>query len=372
MNLFDEDGIHLMTNAMRSLIRLLLLVSLISIARAEPARADEKDGRLDIYFIDVEGGAATLFVTPAGESLLVDSGNADLAGRDRGRILKVLRDVAGRKHLDHASVSHWHSDHFGNHASLAGEVPIRNFWDRGIPDELTEDKTFPERIAGYRAASQNKSKTLKVGDRLPLQSGKTPLTVQVLTASGEVVPNSGEPNTFAGENQPQPDDPTDNAKSISLLLSFGPFRFLTCGDLTWNVEAKLVTPRNPIGKVDLFMVTHHGLGKGKDGVLISNNPVLVKAIDPRVTVMCNGPEKGGDPETQATLRQVKSLQARFQLHRNIRLAADEQAPPEFIANSGTTAECQGVFIKASVAPDGKSYTVQIGSDGKVHTFETRS
>src|SRR5713101_3216014 len=128
-----------MTNALRSRICLLLLVALIAIARSEPALADEKDGRLDIYFIDVEGGAATLFVTPAGESLLVDSGNADLLGRDRDRILKVLRDIAGRKHLDHASVSHWHSDHYGNHAALASEIPIRNFWDRGIPDVLTED-----------------------------------------------------------------------------------------------------------------------------------------------------------------------------------------------------------------------------------------
>src|SRR5690242_10539593 len=94
------------------------------------AHADEKDGRLDIYFIDVEGGAATLFVTPEGESLLVDSGYPTPDDRDLGRILKVLRDVAGRKQLDHASVSHWHLDHFGNHAALAGQITIKNFWDR--------------------------------------------------------------------------------------------------------------------------------------------------------------------------------------------------------------------------------------------------
>ncbi len=354
---------------------LVVVLTLTSLNFGAPfaARADEKDGRLDIYFIDVEGGAATLFVTPDGESLLVDSGYPTPDDRDLRRILNVLRDVAGRKQIDHASVSHWHLDHFGNHAALAGQIPIRNFWDRGIPETLTEDKTFPERAAAYRAASQNKSKTLKVGDRLPLRSGKTPLELKTVTASGEVLPNTGEPNPFAAENRPQPEDTTDNARSISLLLSFGPFRFLTCGDLTWNIEAKLVTPKNPIGKVDLFMVTHHGLGMDKKtGVRISNNPVLVKAIDPRVTVMCNGPTKGGDPGTLETLRQVKSLQAQFQLHRNVDLPADEQAPAEFIANSGTTGECQGVYIKASVAPDGKSYTVQIGPDGKVHKFDTRS
>src|SRR5262245_11030098 len=356
--------IRSMTPTMRVVVLGLTLASL-AFTLSDAARADEKDGRLDIYFIDVEGGAATLFITPEGESLLVDSGYPDNGGRDRDRILKVLRDVAGRKHLDHASVSHWHLDHYGNHAALASQITIRNFWDRGIPETLQEDKSFPERAAAYRAATQNKSKTLKVGDKLPLRSGKTPLEMKTVTASGEVMANTGEPNPFAAENRPQPDDPTDNAKSVSLLLSFGPFRFLTCGDLTWNTEAKLVTPKNPIGKVDLFMVTHHGRSD-------SNNPILVKAIDPRVTVMCNGPTKGGDRQTLETLRQVKSLQTQFQLHRNINLSAAEQTPAEFIANSGTTAECQGVYVKASVAPDGKSYTVQIGPDGKVHKFDTRS
>ena len=344
---------------------LALTLTCLNLGFPSAARADEKDRRLDIYFIDVEGGAATLFVTPEGETLLIDSGYPTPDDRDLRRILTVLRDVAGRTQLDHASVSHWHLDHFGNHAALAGQIAIKNFWDRGIPETLQEDKTFPERAAAYRAASQNKSKTLKVGDRLPLRPGKTPLEVKTVTASGEVLPNTGEPNPFAAENRPQPEDTTDNAKSVSLLLSFGPFRFLTCGDLTWNTEAKLVTPNNPVGKVDLFMVTHHGLNQ-------SNNPVLVKVIDPRVTVMCNGPTKGGDRQTLETLRQVKSLQAQFQLHRNVNLAASEQTPAEYIANSGTTADCQGVYVKASVAPDGKSYTVQIGPDGKVHKFDTRS
>lgn len=340
------------------------LLALFAVSSA-PLRADEKNGRLDIYFIDVEGGAATLIVTPEGESLLIDSGYPDNNGRDLNRILKTVRETAGRKHLDHAAVSHWHLDHYGNHAALASRISIKNFWDRGIPDELKEDGNFSSRIVNYRAASQNKSKKLAAGDSLPLQSGKTPLSVKVVTASGGVIPNVGAPNPFAGENKPQEPDPTDNAKSVSLLFKFGPFTFLTCGDLTWNVEAKLVTPNNPIGQVDLFMVTHHGLN-------VSNNPVLVQAIDPRVAVMCNGPEKGGAKETQQTLRKVKSLQALFQLHRNVNLKPEEQTPPAFIANTEKTADCKGVHVKASVAPNGKSYTVQIGEQGKVHEFTTRS
>lgn len=339
------------------------LVTISSLA-GSATRADEKDGRLDIYFIDVEGGAATLFVTPQGESLLIDSGYPDQGGRDRDRILKVAKEIAGRTQIDHAAVSHWHLDHYGNHAALSTQIPIKNFWDRGIPDALAEDKSFDTRIVDYRAASQNKSKALKPGDMLPLKPGKTPLSVKIVTASGDVIPNDGPANPFAAEHKPQAEDTSDNAKSLSFLLKFGKFSFLCCGDLTWNTEAKLMAPNNPLGKVEMFMVTHHGLEA-------SNNPVLVKAIDPRVAVMCNGPTKGGHKQTQETLRQVKSLQALFQLHRNVNLKPDEQAPADFIANSGTTAECKGINVKASVAPDGSSYTVRIGSDGKVHTFETR-
>ena len=110
------------------------------------AIADQRDGRLDIYFIDVEGGAATLMITPAGESLLIDSGYPDNGGRDRDRILAVLRDVAKQDHLDHAAVSHWHLDHYGNHAALAAQIKINNFWDRGIPETLAEDKDFEKKI----------------------------------------------------------------------------------------------------------------------------------------------------------------------------------------------------------------------------------
>lgn len=120
-----------------------------------------KTGTLDIYFIDVEGGAANLLVTPEGESLLIDSGYPDNQGRDLNRIVKVAKDVAGLSRIDHAMVSHWHLDHFGNHAALAAQFGIGTFWDRGIPDSLSEDPGFPDRIAAYRAASQNQSQAAR-------------------------------------------------------------------------------------------------------------------------------------------------------------------------------------------------------------------
>ncbi|MBT4866097.1 MAG: MBL fold metallo-hydrolase [Planctomycetaceae bacterium] len=351
---------------LRSFFRLsLLLAAIVVTGFGSPSlHADESTGRLDIYFIDVEGGAATLFVTPAGESLLIDSGYPDFNGRDRDRILKVVTETAGLKQIDNVAVTHWHRDHYGNHAALAAKIRIGNFWDRGIPDALQEDAQFVDRIADYRRASENQSKKLEPGDMLPLESGKTPLGIKIVTASRNVIANDGPPNPFAKLHVPKKRDASDNAASVSFLLSFGKFRFLCCGDLTWNIEAKLMTPNNPIGQVDMYMVTHHGLPS-------SNNPALVRAIDPRVAVMCNGPTKGGHPDVIKTLRQVKSLRALYQLHRNVKLKADEQTAAAYIANTEPTTDCKGVYVKASIAADGGSYTVQIGADGKPRTYKTR-
>lgn len=340
-----------------------LLSVLLLLSPRLAAGAD--DGCLDIYFIDVEGGAATLLVTPQGESLLIDSGYPDNNGRDRNRILDVVRNVAGLKRIDHAAVSHWHRDHYGNHAALTAEIGIGTFWDRGIPGFLQEDDSFEDRIAAYRAASQNQSKALAAGDSLPLKSGPTKLTARILTSGRKVVPNIGPENPYADLHEERDRDASDNAASLSILVQFGAFRFLCCGDLTWNVEAKLVTPRNPVGTVDLFMVTHHGLPT-------SNNPVLVLAVDPTVTVMCNGPTKGGAESTLQTLRRIKSLQDMYQLHQNVKLDKSLQAPAEFIANTGPTASCRGQWIKAVIAPDGASYSVQIGPNGTKRTYRTRA
>ncbi|MCH2203175.1 MAG: MBL fold metallo-hydrolase [Fuerstiella sp.] len=338
------------------LVILLMLMPSVSAADTE--------GHLDIYFIDVEGGACTLLVSPSGESLIIDSGYPDNNDRDLNRILHVVRDVAGLEQIDHAAVTHWHLDHYGNHAALSTKIRINNFWDRGIPDVLSEDAQFVNRVSNYRSASQNASNSLKAGDSLPVKSGKTSYGVRILTGSREVIPNTGQPNPYADLHEPQPKDTTDNAASLSFLLTFGEFRFLCCGDLTWNIEAKLMTPNNPIGQVDMFMVTHHGLAT-------SNNPVLVRAIDPRVAVMCNGPTKGGTEGVIRTLRKCESLEALYQLHRNVKLEPELQTPASFIANSGPTQGCQGVWVKASVAPGGREYTVQIGPEGKPRHYLSR-
>ena len=319
---------------------------------------------LDIYFIDVEGGAATLIVTPERESLLMDCGWKEKNGRDAKRILYAAKKLAGLNQIDHFVVSHFHTDHFGSILQLSEEIPILKFYDHAemIPTQDYDKELYPD----YQKASAGKRQLLRPGDVIPLQSGTVPIKLTCVASDGKVISETvgseAGANPFCKDVRAQEVDLSDNAKSIALLLSFGKFQFLVCGDLTWNIEQQLVCPENRIGKIDLFMVTHHGMN-------ISNNPALVRAIQPRVTVMCNGPHKGGHPDTVALLKSIPSIQANYQLHRNVETSVDQNTDRTYIANWDE--KCRGKFIKASVTPDARSYTVSVGTDGARRTFQVQ-
>jgi competence protein ComEC len=325
--------------------------------------ADEKRG-LDIHWIDTDGGAATLIITPAGESVLIDCGNP--GKRDAERIAAAARK-AGLKVIDHLIITHWHTDHYGGAGPLAKLIAIRNFHDRGIPATLDEDKkNFPVLIGEYKKASGGKSNTLKVGDEIKLKQAEGAPAVKLVCvcASGEVPADKkdAKENPFAREHKAHPIDRTDNAKSLGFVLSFGAWRFLDLGDLTWNVEYKLIAPTNKIGEVDVYQVTHHGLE-------ISNNPVLIKSVNPRVAVCNNGPNKGGHPTVISTLRRLPEIEGVYQLHRNLKARDSENTDADKIANDGRKKEA-GESIVLSVAADARSYTVKVGK-GKTFTHKTR-
>jgi len=328
------------------------------------AGAAEAPRGLDIYFVDTEGGAATLVVTPAGESLLIDCGNP--GGRDAERIHKATQ-AAGLKQIDHLVITHWHSDHYGGVARLAELIPIKNFYDHGIPEQLAEDpKGFALLIQAYKAATQGKSRALKPGDDIVLKGkdGTPPVKLLCVCSNGEVLPDkpNAPENPIAREHKPMAEDKSDNARSVGFLLQYGDFRFLDLGDLTWNIEYKLVHPSDKVGAVDVYQGTHHGLD-------ISNNPVLLKTVKPKVVVINNGARKGAMAAVLANLRRLPDVPAIYQLHRNVTLGAAENTDAEFIANDAE--KCQGESIKLSVAPDAKSYTVTVGSKEKARRYETR-
>jgi competence protein ComEC len=331
--------------------------------------ADAPRGSLEIFFIDVQGGAATLIVTPEKESILIDSGWPGLDDRDPKRIEHVLKDVAGLDHLDQLVTTHWHTDHYGGVAGLAKRVRIDHFWDRGLPDLNAPGGDKAEYPDGpksddpmgiaYRKASEGKRRALQAGDVIRSR-GK--VEILVVASGGRVIRKQGPVNPACDNVPPDlPVDGSDNARSLALKFTFGRFDFLDCGDLTWNIEKQLVCPVDQIGAIDLYQVTHHGMA-------ISNHPTLVQTIAPTVAVMNNGPRKGGDAAAVARLLALPSLKALYQLHKNAATPPSSNTDPALIANSDPAG---GQFIRATVTPDGAHFEVRIGADGPARTFEAR-
>lgn len=319
---------------------------------------------LYIYFIDVLGGAATVIITPQGEAILVDSGWYTEDGRDANRILQVLKEHPGLSQIDYCITTHWHMDHYGAIGHLSEKIPIRHFYDRGIPESFPEDAdNFPFLIQRYKKATGGRSVVLQPGDVIDLKQspGKPRLELLCFAANRKVIPSAASQprNPFCESHMPRPEDTSDNAKSIALRLSYGDFQFFLGGDITWNIEYQLICPDNRIGEIDLYMVNHHGFD-------ISNNPVFLNSLSPTVAVFCNGPRKGANPRVVADLRKVPGIKAIYQLHRNVETSAEENTYPACIANPDP--EKSGQYVKASIQQDGKMFTITIGEKGDPRTF----
>jgi len=347
------------------LIRYLSLALLVAFLLSHPVASQTASRTLDIYFIDVEGGAATLIVMPAGESLLIDSGFP--GDRDAGRIAHVALEVAGLKQIDHYLTTHWHRDHVGGIPFLAKLIPVKNYYDHGLPQTPLAADLQAEFIDAYRQTTQGKSVTLKPGDRIKLRSPKSapPLQVRVMAAGGMVLgekSNLPQIRPCGAMFEAKPEDKTDNVNSVGTLLTFGRFKFFDGGDLTWNIENRLACPKNLVGVVDVLQVDHHGME-------ISNNPVIIRALKPRVALINDGPCKGGEAGTYARLKETKEIEAVYQLHRNVRTTDKDNAPSDFIANDEEA--CQGNFIKLSIDATGKAYTMTIPAKQISRSYRTR-
>ncbi|MCL6546427.1 MAG: MBL fold metallo-hydrolase [Bryobacteraceae bacterium] len=316
---------------------------------------------LDMYVVDVEGGKALILISPGGQSMLIDAGFPGFNDRDAIRIEEAAK-AAGIFKFDYLVVTHYDSDHVNNVPATVARIPAAVFADHGTP--VVKDPGTLKAVAAYEeVAAKGKHIVVKPGDKIPFG----PVDVLVVTSGGEMlrtpVKGGGIPNPFCAETQPMSwgrvnEDASENAASVGLLFTYGKFRMLDLADLTWNKEIELMCPTNPIGTVDLFMVSHHGHN-------ISNSPALVNAIQPRVTVMNNGAKKMGTPEVLQRLKSLPGMQANYQLHWSAN-APNDNPPEEFIANLQNSPD--GKWLKISAQDDG-TIVVTNARTGGTKTFK---
>lgn len=316
------------------LMRKALALAFVLAATAAYAR------NLEIFFIDTEGGQATLLVAPSGQSLLIDTGYAGYGGRDANRIADAAK-LGHVKKIDYLLITHHHSDHEGGVPNLLELFPVGEFFDPGPSVDTTREQQ--RTYQAYLHAVKDKTrKIVQPGDTIPVKG----LEVTVVTADGEHISQplagAGQPNPFCAGIQPEPekDEVAENARSAGVIVEYGKFRFADFGDLTWNKEIALLCPDNRVGKIDLYLTSHHG-GAGSKAIY---------GMAPRVAIMNNGARKGGDPAGWKTVSASPGLEDLWQLH--FAMAGGEAAnvPDPRIAN--LEERCQGLYLKVTAEENG--------------------
>jgi len=330
-------------------------LGLIAVAPANAAPAAPKS--LRIYSIDVEGGQSTLLVTPSGASLLIDAGWPGNSGRDADRVQAAMRD-AGIAKIDHLLITHYHVDHVGGVPELVKRVPIGEFLDHGENRE-DSDITRHDYAAYMKAIAGKPHRVVHPGDTINLPG----VSAIVLTADGEhidAIPGiKPEPNSYCASEPKAEADPSENARSVGVLITYGHFRFLDLGDLTKAKEIALVCPNNPIPPIDLYLVTHHGMN-------LSNARAIVDAIHPRASIMINGAHKAGSPEAWQTVHDSPGMQDLYMLHTAEGSDAAHNSAEALIANPKGSGS-DGAYFKVIASASG-SFSVTNSRTGQTKEY----
>jgi competence protein ComEC len=315
---------------------------------------------LQVFFVDVEGGQATLIVSPSGESMLVDAGWPGRNGRDADRIVAAAKR-ARVKRIDYMVVTHYHTDHVGGVPQLADRIPIRTYIDHGANTESGKqaDELMRAYLA-YRAKGQHLE--VKPGDKIPIRG----IDVDVISSGHELIPEpmagAGAPNPHCDHEERKGEDKGENAASIGMLVSYGKFRLVNLADLTWDKELDLMCPNTKVPPVDVYLTSHHGLD-------MSGPTAMVHALRPRIAVMNNGARKGGSPEAMKIIRGSPGLEDFWQLHYSIAAGRELNSPDILIAN--TDENCEGHWIHLTATRDG-AFTVTNGRNRYTKTYKPRN
>jgi beta-lactamase superfamily II metal-dependent hydrolase len=337
---------------------LLACIPMLTFSRAQAQTSESK--HLLIYTIDVEGGQSTLLVSPSGASMLVDTGWPGNSGRDAVRIQAAMKD-AGISQIDHVLITHFHTDHVGGVPELVKRVKVGEFLDHG-PNREDSDITRHDFAAYLKAIDGTPRRIVHPGDTIDLPG----LKVVVLVADGEhiaAVPGiKPEPNPYCATERAWPVDPSENARSNGVLVTFGKFKFLDLGDLTGAKEVALVCPNNPIGAIDLYLVDHHGMD-------LSNARALVDAIHPVASIMINGAHKAGMPEAWQTVHDSPGMQDLYMLHTAEGSDDAHNSTEPLIANpKGSTTD--GAYFKV-VASSSGAFSITNSRTGQTKDYRRK-
>ncbi len=345
-----------------------------ALAAAFPASA--QNNALRIYWIDVEGGASTLFVSPSGESLLFDTGNPGNGDRDAKRIFATAQK-AGLTKIDHVVISHWHGDHVGGLEALSKMIPLGKFYDHGDGVEAA-DKA---RHDAYVAMVGANRKILRAGDMIQLGA----IPVRVVVSEGPVIANpinGGGPNALCANAPQMKPAPPENIRMVGLSITYGSFKFASLADLDWSRETEMACPVNKLGRVNLYTINRHG------GLDDSGNPALLGAIQPQVIVLNNGPRKGLGQKV-ADAKPINANYTPYETNSYVRLAKNpgiegvwaehlslidkdpaHNAAPDMTANLEEGPADQGFGISAVVGADGK-FTITNARNGFSKTYQAK-
>lgn len=314
----------------------------LSMACAMPPADAQKP--LQVYFVDVEGGQATLFVTPTGQSLLIDTGWAGFDGRDADRIVAAAKN-AGIEKIDFVLLTHYHGDHAGGVPELVAKIPVGAFIDHGENRDHAGAATEQVWQDYLKVVAQHNLKRIiaKPGDVLPLKGIET----KVISSDGIVIenplPGAGAANPDCKSSEMPPAEPSENPRSLGTLFTFGKLRILDLGDITSDKEMQLMCPVNKLGAIDIYVVSHHGSTS-------SNSPLFLNGVAPRVAIMDNGAAKGGAPSSWDAVEKSPRLEDLWQLHFSNEGGAAHNVAETFIANlSGPDV---GNYLKLTAWPGG--------------------
>lgn len=329
----------LASTGMRALIFLLLCCGAAQAAK-----------NLEIYFIDTEGGQATLVVSPSGQSMLVDTGYAGFGGRDANRIATIAK-MAHVKRINVLFLTHHHKDHAGGVKNLLEVMTVESFYDHG--GDVENNNKYSEDYT--KAIGSSPHTVYKPGDKIPIKD----LDITVLVGAQKHIETKGEPNPFCEGLKPKSGESGENPQSGGLVVQFGNFRFADLGDIIYDEELALLCPENRVGKVSLLLTPHHATHV---------SPKADYAMAPSVVIMNNGPNKGGNIDSYKMWRAMPGLEDLWQLHFAMAGGKDANSPDTFLANIDE--KCEGKYLKVTAHEDG-SFTVYNSRNKYTKTYAGR-